>query len=1063
MTCYTNPESGKTYKDTAESLYPREVRAKITAHNLKAATEADDMATPAIQRIGDLIPQSVRSIGDLIPQSVRNIIPEKAKEIAGKMNFSIMLSPVERAYAFWDTAIGQNMPDYARISRAVFATFTPSVTGIGQTNKGALGLAMSLKGNYIERRLIGEYNQLVNKIKLEYRKEGKEFKQQDVVALQESLFDAKFTDTRFNVDDMNKATLEGRVNAIKNEMLEHHDEITGAIIKMAQTAGVKDEQGVGRGLSGFTKNEIKAGTERKFTPLAWNNEQLHKLSAIANGNTGALVAAFNESVFSAIKKSGKYIPFRIDAEDFKGLHVRIPTAEDIASILSKHVMSGGKGNTLFHNVGLNGNTREVIDSVQKIKRAISRNGLIHSDDLKKEFIDIDGSGNKVPAVKLSYSANAKNIEISQEAMNLHIATAERIVPSFDAVPVGDYVYVLISSKSDLKRLAREINGAYNKALDDVFGVVRDEEGSIIAMDNSNLIDFDTQLTVNGESPETGAVVNLAQGITFKDLLHKDLISSSIASFEQIIGRVALADEAARVFGNRYHVGSKSEFNGLLNAMSDTFQKEKPNIPVKDLSKAENILKEQQRDLRYLYDKLTGQPVGTNNMPEWLVKGSRITSKALQFQLLGMAGLSAVNEFSKVAAYNGVFRSLGVLSKVGHRELSTIFAEQAPKSELLRNMQTLVGNSFHTMDNYTRSHFESGETISLGSALERGLFTANYFQNKYISFMNPVTDLLEHTTNTAILGKITDLVVETAKLRQKDGFIPEDKLREVFKKSKGNWSDWRYVRNYLGVTEKEMDLLLQNFERNAKIDRNLTPEGIINLDIGIERVGDYYNGKHHMVYKQGHSWDDEAIYTLSKIIAREGRKTVQQNMAGEIPRILDNPIGRGFILPMYQFAATAYTKQFLTDMTYFNKSVVTAWMLEIMMIMTIFGLRDKLRNTLDARPPKEEEDELLQKYMRAASMHSSFGLPLTSLYDTIAMVRGEKGLGGGDPAPIPTPMIVFQVAKGADLPNTFYTLATGDQVTGNDIHDVFAVFNNSVPAKALEALTGKAMENMGMVE
>ena len=76
------------------------------------------------------------------------------------------------------------------------------------------------------------------------------------------------------------------------------------------------------------------------------------------------------------------------------------------------------------------------------------------------------------------------------------------------------------------------------------------------------------------------------------------------------------------------------------------------------------------------------------------------------------------------------------------------------------------------------------------------------------------------SNAAILGKITDIMVEVGKLRDSNGAISEEKLRSVFKNSRGNWSDWRYVQNYLGVSEKEMDNLLQNFERNTKINRQL---------------------------------------------------------------------------------------------------------------------------------------------------------------------------------------------------------------------------------------------------
>ena len=1042
MNCYLNPETGKPYKDADQVTTPSKVRARSTREIVEAASlKHDDMATPVIQRIGDIF-----------PSFIKDITPNVVKTTLANANISIIASPVDRAYAFYNTVIGNKMPTYNRIMRLAFQAMSPSVTGIGHSNQGALSKQMSLAAQYIDGNLIQTTNEQIGRIKLEYAKEGRKLTEADRIELQTSLWDARTNNTRFPT---NGNTPEHRINAIKNEMLDTLGDLSEAMVKMAQTAGAKDANGVGRGITGFSKEDIKPGTERQYMPQAWDAEQLHKLLIMADGNTDALVASFTSSVYSAFTKAGKYITFRRGDNDFVGSHIRMPTAEDLAAVMTHQVMQGDKGKTLFHNAGLDGNGHEVINAVRSLERGVMRNGLMRASDLTEEYIN----GQRV--VKLGYSSTTKQVEISPKAMKAHTDAVERVAADYSGNTLiqGDYVYAILNNKGDGQNLATSINRIYNQDIDKIFGVTRDANGEILTMSQSRLIDLDSPLVVNGEHPQTGATVNLAEGLAFKDLLHKDTVSTSIAAFHQIIGRTALADEFARITDGQLHIGSRTDFNSVINAMKEAFNQEIANIAPDQLESARHAMSEQINDLNYLYDRLTGKAVGVTNTPEWMIKGARITSKVLQLQLLGKAGLSAVTEFSKIAAYNGVFRSVALLAKIAARERQSVFSETATKTQVLSQLQILVGNSRHTLDNSIRSHIQAGETSSMDGRFEKMLFKGNQFQNKWLSFMNPVTDMLEHTANAAILGKITDIMVEVGKLRDSNGAISEEKLRSVFKNSRGNWSDWRYVQNYLGVSEKEMDNLLRNFERNTKINRQLSAEGVVDLDLGIESIGDYYDGKHHINYKQGHSWDDDAIYTLTKIVAREGRKTVQQNVAGEAPRFLDNPIGR-LVFSMYQFAAVAYSKQFLTDLTYFNKSVMTAWTMEVMMLLAINSLRDKTRNNLDARDPRIDEDELLQQYLnaggRALSMNSAFGLPLTAVYDTTQYVIGGSGLGGGDPRPIPTPMIMLQLGKASGFLPSYYKLMSGEQITGTEAHNAMQLlFGNSVPEAALEKLISTA--------
>ena len=1040
--CNLNLETGQKYNKAQEVETTSKVRAKTTSRIIRdASLKHDNMATPVIQRLGDIF-----------PNFIKDITPNVVKTTLANANFSIIASPVDRAYAFYDTVIGNKMPTYNRIMRLAFQSFSPSVTGIGHNTEGALSKQMRLAAQYIDGNLIQTTNDQIGRIKLEYASQGRILNEADRIELQTSVWNARNNGTRFPT---NGSTPEHRINAIKNEMLDTLGDLSEAIVKMAQTAGAKDANGVGRGITGYGKTDIKPGTERQYMPQAWDAEQLHKLLIMADGNTDALVASFTSSVYSAFTKAGKYITFRRGDNDFVGSHIRMPTAEDLAAVMTHQVMQGDKGKTLFHNAGLDGNGHEVINAVRSLERGVMRNGLMRAGDLTEEYI----SGQRV--VKLGYSSTTKQIEISAKATKAHTDAVERVAADYSGNTLidGDYVYAILNNKGDGQNLATSINRIYNQDIDKIFGVTRDANGEILTMSQSRLIDLDSPLVVNGDHPQTGATVNLAEGLTFKDLLHKDTVSTSIAAFHQIIGRTALADEFARITDGQLHIGSRTDFNSVINAMREAFNQEIANIAPDQLESARHAMSEQINDLNYLYDRLTGKAVGVTNTPEWMIKGARITSKVLQLQLLGKAGLSAVTEFSKIAAYNGVFRSVALLAKIAARERQSVFSETTTRTEVLSQLQILVGNSRHTLDNSIRSHIQAGETSSMDGRFEKMLFKGNQFQNKWLSFMNPVTDMLEHTANAAILGKITDIMVEVGKLRDSNGFISEEKLRSVFKNSRGNWSDWRYVQNYLGVSEKEMDNLLQNFERNTKINRQLSAEGVVDLDLGIESIGDYYDGKHHINYKQGHSWDDDAIYTLTKIVAREGRKTVQQNVAGEVPRFLDNPIGR-LVFSMYQFSAVAYSKQFLTDLTYFNKSVMTAWTMEVMMLLAINSLRDKMRNNLDARDPRIDEDELLQQYLnaggRAVGMNSAFGLPLTAVYDTTQYVIGGSGLGGGDPRPIPTPMIMLQLGKASGFLPSYYKLMSGEQITGTEAHNAMQLlFGNSMPEAALEKLISTA--------
>ena len=128
----------------------------------------------------------------------------------------------------------------------------------------------------------------------------------------------------------------------------------------------------------------------------------------------------------------------------------------------------------------------------------------------------------------------------------------------------------------------------------------------------------------------------------------------------------------------------------------------------------------------------------------------------------------------------------------------------------------------------------------------------------------------------------------------------------------------------------------------------------------------------------------------------------------------------------------------------------------------------MRNNLDARDPRIDEDELLQQYLnaggRALSMNSAFGLPLTAVYDTTQYVIGGSGLGGGDPKPIPTPMIMLQLGKASGFLPSYYKLMSGEQITGTEAHNAMQLlFGNSIESNLLEKLTAEALRNADKIK